>query len=99
AIGMMCYGSEPANDAYATLGLDFLQGYVWSRGCVLGEPDGGVVAAAFGVFEPGLIGQLYDSARAAAGLADIRAAREAGAVTALRTGLCAPGRLAEVTAA
>src|SRR6185436_8695004 len=50
---------------------------------VLGEPDGGVVAAAFGVFEPGLIVQLYDAARATAGLADIRAAREAGAVTAL----------------
>src|SRR4029077_13962513 len=94
----------PAYDAYAALGLDFLQGCVWSRGCVLGEPDGGVVAAAFGVFEPGLIvqlydaaraaaalaerglmGKLYDAARAAAGLDDIRAAREAGAVTALRT--------------
>jgi hypothetical protein len=84
-IATICYWSEPAYDAYAALGLDFLQGYVWSRGCVLGEPDGSVVAAAFGVFEPGLIGQLYDAARAAAGLADIRAARETGAVTALRT--------------
>jgi helix-turn-helix protein len=105
-IAMICWWSEPAYDAYAALGLDFLQGYVWSRGCVLGEPDGGVVAAAFGVFEPGLIGQLYDAARAAAGLADIRAAREAGAVTALRTvlggtarGGTAPERLAEVTGA
>jgi hypothetical protein len=103
-IAMICYWSEPAYDAYAALGLDFLQGYVWSRGCVLGEPDGGVVAAAFGVFEPGLIGQLYDAARAAAGLADIRAAREAGAVTALRTvlggtGSGAPERVAEVTGA
>jgi len=44
-IATICYWSEPAYDAYATLGLDFLQGYVWSRGCVLGEPDGGVVAA------------------------------------------------------
>jgi hypothetical protein len=96
-IAMICYWSEPAYDAYATLGLDFLQGYVWSRGCVLGEPDGGVVAAAFGVFEPGLIGQLYDAARAAAGLADIRAAREAGAVAALHTVLGAPERVAEVT--
>ena len=103
-IATICYWSEPAYDAYAALGLDFLQGYVWSRGCVLGEPDGGVVAAAFGVFEPGLIVQLYDAARAAAGLADIRAAREAGAVTALRTVLGgtvldAPERVAEVTAA
>jgi hypothetical protein len=98
-IATICYWSEPAYDAYAALGLDFLQGYVWSRGCVLGEPDGSVVAAAFGVFEPGLIGQLYDAARAAAGLADIRAAREAGAVTALRTVLGAPEQVAEVTGA
>ena len=98
-IATICWWSEPAYDAYAGLGLDFLQGYVWSRGCVLGEPDGGVVAAAFGVFEPGLIGQLYDAARAACGLADIRAAREAGAVAALRTVLGAPARVAEVTGA
>ena len=98
-IATICYWSEPAYDAYAALGLDFLQGYVWSRGCVLGEPDGSVVAAAFGVFEPGLIGQLYDAARATAGLADIRAARETGAVTALRTVLGAPEQVAEVTGA
>jgi hypothetical protein len=98
-IATICYWSEPAYDAYAALGLDFLQGYVWSRGCVLGEPDGSVVAAAFGVFEPGLIRQLYDAARAAAGLADIRAAREAGAVAALRTVLGAPEQVAEVTGA
>jgi helix-turn-helix protein len=98
-IATICYWSEPAYDAYATLGLDFLQGYVWSRGCVLGEPDGSVVAAAFGVFEPGLIRQLYDAARAAAGLADIRAAREAGAVAALRTVLGGPEQVAEVTGA
>jgi hypothetical protein len=98
-IATICYWSEPAYDAYAALGLDFLQGYVWSRGCVLGEPDGSVVAAAFGVFEPGLIGQLYDAARAAAGLADIRAARETGAVAALRTVLGGPEQVAEVTGA
>jgi hypothetical protein len=98
-IATICYWSEPAYDAYAALGLDFLQGYVWSRGCVLGEPDGSVVAAVFGVFEPGLIGQLYDAARATAGLADIRAARETGAVTALRTVLGAPEQVAEVTGA
>ena len=98
-IATICYWSEPSYDAYAALGLDFLQGYVWSRGCVLGEPDGSVVAAAFGVFEPGLIGQLYDAARATAGLADIRAARETGAVTALRTLLGAPEQVADVTGA
>jgi hypothetical protein len=96
-IATICYWSEPAYDAYAACGLDFLQGYVWSRACVLGEPDGGVVAAAFGVFEPGLIGQLYDAARATCGLAEIRAAREAGSVTALHAALGTPERAAEVT--
>ncbi len=98
-IATICYWSEPAYDAYAALGLDFLQGYVWSRACVLGEPDGGVVAAVFGVFEPRLIRRLYDAARAACGLAEIRAAREQGAVTALRTVLGYPDRAARVTTA
>ena len=40
---------------------------MWSRGSVLGEPDGLVVAAVFGVFEPGLIAQGYDAARASWG--------------------------------
>jgi hypothetical protein len=88
-IATVCYWSAPSYDAYASCGLDFLQGYVWSRGSVLGEPDGLVVAAAFGVFEPGLIAQLYDAARATCGLAEIRAAREAGVVAALRAALVA----------
>lgn len=76
--------SEPAYDACAAVGLDFLGGYVWGRACVLGEPEGSVVAAAFGVFDPGVITALYDGARAACSLADVRAAKESGAVAALR---------------
>jgi hypothetical protein len=83
-IATICFWSEPAYDAYASKGLDFLGGYVWGRGCVLGEPEGAVVAAAFGVFEPGLIATLYDAARNDCSLADVRAAKESGAVTALR---------------
>src|SRR5579863_2492452 len=90
-IATICYWSAPSYDAYASCGLDFLQGYVWSRGSVLGEPDGLVVAAAFGVFEPGLIAQLYDAARATCGLAEIRAAREAGVIAALRDALGVSG--------
>jgi hypothetical protein len=95
-IATVCYWSAPSYEAYAACGLDFLQGYVWSRGSVLGEPDGLVVAAAFGVFEPGLIAQLYDAARASCGLADIRAAREAGVIGALRAALGTADRAAEV---
>ena len=54
-IATICFWSEPAYKAYEHRGLDFLQGYVWGRACVLGEPEGAVAAAAFGGFEPGLI--------------------------------------------
>lgn len=83
-IATICFWSEPAYKAYEHRGLDFLQGYVWGRACVLGEPDGPVAAAAFGGFEPGLIADLYDAGRAVCTLADIRSAKESGAVTALR---------------
>ncbi len=95
-IATVCYWSEPSYDAYAACGLDFLQGYVWSRGSVLGEPDGLVVAASFGVFEPALIAQLYDAARASCGLAEIRAARETGVIAALRAALGTADRVAAV---
>ncbi len=43
-----------------------------------------MVASAFGVFEPGLIASLYDAGRQACSLADVRAAKQSGAVAALR---------------
>jgi hypothetical protein len=92
-IATICYWAEPAYDAYAAQGLDFLQAYVWGRASVLGEPEGTVVAAAFGVYEPGLISSLYDAGRAACGLAEVRAAKESGAVTALRAVLGSPDGL------
>jgi hypothetical protein len=86
-IATVSFWSEPAYDAYAALGLDFLTGYVWSRSSVLGEAEPGVVAAAFGVFEPGAVAGLLGAAREACSLADVRTAREAGATTALRAAL------------
>jgi hypothetical protein len=97
-IAMLYCWSKPSYDAYAACGLDVLTGYVWSRACVLGEPDASVVAAAFGVFEPGLVGGVYAAARAACGLDAIRAAREAGATAAIREALGAPEKAGEVTA-
>ena len=81
------YWSEASSKEYASLGLDFLTGYVWSRSCVLGEPEGTVVAAAFGVFEPGAVAGLYDAARSACSLQQVRRAREQGALTALCSAL------------
>lgn len=94
------YWSEASSQAYDMLGLDFLTGYVWSRSCVLGEPEGTVVAAAFGVFEPGAVSGLYDAARAACSLSQVRAARERGALAALRSALgTAPAGVVELAAA
>ncbi len=89
-LATICYWSEPAYDAYAALGLDFLSGYVWSRASSLGEPEPAVVASAFGVFEPGLVADLYTAGRQTCGLAEVRAARQSGAVTALREVLGTP---------
>jgi hypothetical protein len=97
-IAMLYCWSEPAQAAYAAHGLDFLTGYVWARACVLGEPDGSVVAAAFAVFEPGMITQLYDAARAACSLADIRAVSAGQSAAALEAVLGTPERAAEVAA-
>jgi hypothetical protein len=92
-IATICFWAEPAYDAYAALGLDFLQGYVWGRASVLGEPEATVAASAFGVFEPGLVASLYDSGRAVASLADVRAAKLSGSTAALREVLGTPDGL------
>lgn len=86
-IAMVCYWGGPANDGYAALGLSFLSGYVWGRASTLGESDAGVAAAAFGVFEPGLVADLHAQGRDTATLEQIRAAREDGSVATLETAL------------
>lgn len=83
-LATICFWSEPAYDEYAALGLDFLQGYVCSRGSVLGAAEPGVVAAAFGVFEPGLVRDVFAAGLEVCSVADVRAAKERGAVSALR---------------
>lgn len=98
-IATICFWSEPAYDAYAEAGLDFLGGYIWGRASVLGEPEPTVAAAAFGVFEPGLVAGLYADARAACSLADVRSAKQDGAVAALREVLGAPDGLDDAVAA
>jgi len=92
-LATVCYWSEPAYDAYAARGLDFLAGYVWGRTSSLGEPEPAVAASAFGVFEPGLIEGIYAGGRDALPLADMRAARVEGSVAALREALGDPASL------
>lgn len=83
-LAAVSFWAEPAYHRYTARGLDFLTGYVWSRSSVLGEAEPSVVAAAFGVFEPNAVCALLAAAREACSLAEIRAAREEGAVVALR---------------
>jgi len=98
ALAAVSFWSAPSNEEYAALGLDFLTGYVWSRSCVLGEADPAVVAAAFGVFEPGVVAGLLSAARQAATLQQVRTAREVGAVRALRQALGEPHGVEPVVA-
>lgn len=75
---------RPINERLAGLGLNFLTGYLWTRTAPMGEPSAPVVAAAFGVFEPGLVGGLYEEARRTASRDAVLAVREEGAVASLR---------------
>lgn len=63
-VAMHAVWSELVAQRFAAHGLDFFESYVWGRAVVLGEPVGAVVAATFAAFEPGLIAQVYESARA-----------------------------------
>lgn len=83
-IATIGYWSRGVNERYAALGLNFLTGYVWGRAAPMGEPTAPVVVAAFGVFEPGLIGALYDEARGLAAREQVLAAREEGSLESLR---------------
>lgn len=94
-LATVSFWAEPSYDAYAALGLDFLTGYVWSRSSVLGPADPGVVAAAFGVFEPGAVAGLLAAARESCSLEQVRAAREEGATRSLREVLGDPAGLPE----
>ena len=96
-LATVSFWAEPAYDAYAALGLDFLTGYVWSRSSVLGLAEPTVVAATFGVFEPAAVAGLLTAARECCSLEQIRAARELGAVNALREVLPDGGDLTATT--
>ena len=70
--------SPQAGARLDALGVDFLPGYVWGRAAALGSPTASVVAATFGVFEPGLIAAVYEAGSALVPREDILAARQDG---------------------
>ena len=93
-IAMHSVWSRVTNERLAGLGLDFLSSYVWGRAAALGEPDPGVVVAAFAVFEPSMIVATYEQGRAACPRDQLLAARAEATIGSLRSALSD----AEVTA-
>jgi hypothetical protein len=70
--------SRAAGERLSELGVDFFPGYVWGRAASLGNPPAALVAATFGVFDPGLIGAVYEAGAAAASREEILAVRAEG---------------------
>src|SRR4051812_22145157 len=83
-IAMHDVWSASVNATMAEHGLDFLEQYVVGRGAPMGEPGGAVVAAAFGVFEPGVIAGLWDGGCAKLAPKDMIALRDRVAGESLR---------------
>jgi len=75
--------SRSAAEHVAALGLGFFDGYVWGRAASLGTPAASVVVATFGVFDPALLGAVYQHGVSIAARDDVLAAREAGATDSL----------------
>lgn len=75
--------SRPAGERLMALGIDFFPGYVWGRAAALGEPSPSLVAATFGVFEPSMIGGVYEVGAAAVSRTAILAARTDGATASI----------------
>ena len=82
-IAMHSVWSRLTNERLAELGLDFMTSYVWSRAALLGEPDRGVVAATFAVFEPTMIGDAYEAGRAACSREAVLATRDQAPIESL----------------
>jgi hypothetical protein len=74
-IAMHPVWSRQNNEAMTELGLDFFSGYAWGRAAALGDPAPAVVVSSFAVFEPSLIGGVYQAGRAACSRDDILSTR------------------------
>jgi len=83
-LAMHAVWAHEVYDALAPRGLDFLSAYVYGRGSSLGEVPSSVVAAAFAVFPPEMIDELWAAGRARLGRAELIALRDAGAAASLR---------------
>lgn len=83
AIAMHWLWPRALYQRYEALGLSFFTSFVGGRGASLGDVPAQLVASSFAVFEPGLIGQLHDEARAACSRDELLAARDEGTIESL----------------
>lgn len=86
-LAMVTVWSDAAAREREAAGLDLLAGYVGGRASVLGDVEGAVVAATFGVWAPGFLHDLWARARAARSVAELRDARVRAGSQALREAL------------
>jgi hypothetical protein len=83
-LAMHAVWSPTVHDALEPRGLGFLDAYVWGRATALGEPDGSIVAATFGAFEPGRISAAYEQGRSQIGRAELLAVLDDAVAASLR---------------
>lgn len=86
-IAMHSIWSKATNERLADLGLNFITSYVWGRAASLGEPEPGVVASSFAVFQPDMITAAYEAGRSAIPREVMLAARAESTVESLQTTL------------
>ena len=84
-LGIHAAWSRLTNERLATLGLDFLTGYVWGRAACLGDVPATLVVAAFAAFEPGLITTVYEEARSHTSREKLLAVRDEATIESLQT--------------
>jgi hypothetical protein len=77
------YFAPEAINGYAELDLGYPQGYFASRGACLGQVDGRVIAAAFGVFYPPMVVGFVEEAWSKTDAATILEVRRKGATASL----------------
>jgi hypothetical protein len=100
-VAMHAVWSPRVHAALEPHGHDFLTGYLTGRAAPLGEVPSALVAATFGVFEPGLVDRLWTTGRRLLPLPDLVAVRDRAAAASLRAvlGTEAETRAAEVAGA
>ena len=90
-LAMHAVWSATTNERLASLGLNFFSGYAWGRAAALGEPTASVVVSAFAVFEPSMIGGVYEEGRNTCDRATLLEARTESTVASLAAVLAEGG--------